>query len=144
MKSKLSPRGDGPFQVLKRVNNNAYKLDLPLEYGVHDTFNVIDLSPFVGTNDDEDDLDLRTNPFQGGGDDGRGPSSAPHERQEPNLERLAHEEERLEGERLEGGGEHLGPLTRSMTKLRMGALGQATDGRESNMYMLHEGPLRVA
>ena len=33
-KSKLSPRGDGPFQVLKRVNNNAYKLDLPLEYGV--------------------------------------------------------------------------------------------------------------
>ena len=33
-KSKLSPRGDGPFQVLKRVNNNAYQLDLPLEYGV--------------------------------------------------------------------------------------------------------------
>ena len=73
-KSKLSPRGDGPFQVLKRVNNNAYKLDLPLEYGVQDTFNVIDLSPFVGTNEDEDDMDLRTNPFQGGGDDGRGPS----------------------------------------------------------------------
>ena len=48
-KSKLSPRGDGPFQILKRVNNNAYKLDLPLEYGVHDTFNAIDLSPFVGT-----------------------------------------------------------------------------------------------
>ena len=76
--------------------------------------------------------------------DGRGPSSTPHERQEPNLERLepsgerlAQGEERLEGERLR-------PLTRSMTKLRMGALGQATDGRESNMYMLHEGPLRVA
>ena len=29
-KSKLSPRGDAPFQVLKRVNSNAYKLDLPL------------------------------------------------------------------------------------------------------------------
>jgi len=42
-------------------------LDLPIEYGVHDTFNVIDLSPFVGTNEDEDDLDLRTNPFQGEG-----------------------------------------------------------------------------
>ena len=83
--------------------------------------------------------------------DGRGPSSTPHERQEPNLERLdpngerlAHGEERLEGERLEGGRERLGPLTRSMTKPRMGALGQATDGRESNMYMLYEGPLRVA
>ncbi|RVW89225.1 Transposon Ty3-I Gag-Pol polyprotein [Vitis vinifera] len=26
--SKLHPRGDGPFQVLERVNDNAYKLDL--------------------------------------------------------------------------------------------------------------------
>jgi len=121
-------------------------LDLPLEYGVYDTFNVIDLSPFVGTNEDEDELDLRTNPFQGGGDDGRGPSSTPHERQEPNLERLEPSGERLAqgGERLEGMRERLGPLTRSMTKLRMGALCQATDGRKSNLYMLHEGPLRVA
>ena len=30
--SKLQPRGDGPFQVLERVNDNAYKLDLPGEY----------------------------------------------------------------------------------------------------------------
>ena len=28
-KSKLSPRGDGPFQVFKRINNNAYQLDMP-------------------------------------------------------------------------------------------------------------------
>jgi len=67
-KYKLSPRGNGPFQVLKRVNNNAYKLELLAKYGVHDTFNVIDLSPFVGTNEEDDALDLRTNPFQGGGD----------------------------------------------------------------------------
>jgi len=31
-KSKLQPRGDGPFQVLQKINDNAYKLDLPSEY----------------------------------------------------------------------------------------------------------------
>ncbi|KAL5837241.1 hypothetical protein ACOSQ3_014410 [Xanthoceras sorbifolium] len=64
-KSKLLPRGDGPFQVLERINDNAYKLDLPGEYNVSATFNVSDLSPF----DAGDDLDLRTNPFQEEGND---------------------------------------------------------------------------
>ncbi|XP_019435361.1 PREDICTED: uncharacterized protein LOC109341845, partial [Lupinus angustifolius] len=46
-KSKLQPRGDGPFQVLERINNNAYKLDLPSEYGnISATFNVADLTFF--------------------------------------------------------------------------------------------------
>ena len=39
-------RGDGPFQVLKRINDNAYKLDFPSEYNISATFNVSDLSPF--------------------------------------------------------------------------------------------------
>ena len=56
-RSKFLPRGDGPFQVLKRINNNAYKLDLPGEYTVSATFSVTDLSPF-DTGDD-----LRINPF---------------------------------------------------------------------------------
>ncbi|KAG9454329.1 hypothetical protein H6P81_007233 [Aristolochia fimbriata] len=46
-KSKLDARGDGPFQVLERINNNAYKIDLPGEYNVYATFNVSDLSPFA-------------------------------------------------------------------------------------------------
>ena len=63
---KLLPRGDGLFQVLERINDNAYKLDLSGEYNVSATFNVADLSPFaVG-----DDLDLRTNPLQEEGNDG--------------------------------------------------------------------------
>ncbi|KAH9780582.1 Endonuclease [Citrus sinensis] len=62
-KSKLLPRGDGPFQVLECINDNAYKLDLPGEYNVSATFNVSDLSPFdVGD-------DLKTNPLQEEGND---------------------------------------------------------------------------
>ena len=33
-KSKLSPRDDVLFQVLERINNNAYRLDLPEELQV--------------------------------------------------------------------------------------------------------------
>jgi len=69
-KSKLSPRGDGPFQVLERINNNAYRLDLLNEYGVNTTFNISDLIPFVSEVDIEEEelTDLRSNPLQGGGD----------------------------------------------------------------------------
>ncbi|XP_042043504.1 uncharacterized protein LOC121789016 [Salvia splendens] len=64
-KGKLAPRGDGPFLVLERVNDNVYVIYLPGEYNVSCTFNVADFSPFdfVGS------PDLRTNPFQEGEDD---------------------------------------------------------------------------
>jgi len=42
-KSKLQAR-DRPFQVLEHINENTYKIDLSLDYGVSSTFNVIDLS----------------------------------------------------------------------------------------------------
>ena len=45
-KSKLQPRGDGPFQVLERINDNAYKINIPGEYGVSSSFNVAGLIPF--------------------------------------------------------------------------------------------------
>ena len=62
-KSKLHPRGDGPFQVLERINDNAYKIDLPGEYNVSATFNVSDLSLFnVGSNS-------RSNLFEERGND---------------------------------------------------------------------------
>ena len=44
--SKLMPRGDGPFQVLKRINNNAYELDMPDTFLRSHTFNINDLTPF--------------------------------------------------------------------------------------------------
>ncbi|GJS23165.1 hypothetical protein Tco_0451797 [Tanacetum coccineum] len=49
---KLKPRADGPFRVLKKIKENAYKLELPGYYNVSATFNVADLSPYVGTSDD--------------------------------------------------------------------------------------------
>src|SRR3954468_23496147 len=64
--SKLKPRGDGPFQVLKRINNNAYVVDIPTsKYLVSNTFNVKDLSPYDGSQE-EDDAESRTTISQGG------------------------------------------------------------------------------
>ncbi|KAL2505668.1 Uncharacterized protein Adt_21289 [Abeliophyllum distichum] len=65
-------RGDGPFQVLERINNNAYKLDLPGEFNVSTTFNILNLSPFdVGD-------DSRSNLFKEGGDDASHEPDANH------------------------------------------------------------------
>ena len=47
-KSKLLPRADGPFKVLERINDNAYKLELPTDFGVSPTFNIVDLKPYLG------------------------------------------------------------------------------------------------
>ena len=65
-KSKLDARGDGPFRVLKKINDNAYQIELPGEYGVSATFNVVDLSPY---DFDEEMSDSRTNPFKKGEND---------------------------------------------------------------------------
>jgi hypothetical protein len=45
-RSKLMPRGDGPYQIIEMINDNAYKVDLPGEYGVSVTFNVSDFFLF--------------------------------------------------------------------------------------------------
>jgi len=52
--------------VLERINDNAYKIDLPSEYNVSSTFNVSDLSLFYV----DGEFDLRTNPSQEGENDG--------------------------------------------------------------------------
>ncbi|GKF01904.1 hypothetical protein Tco_0028827 [Tanacetum coccineum] len=53
---KLKPREDGPFRVLKKINDNVYKIELPSHYYVFATFKVADLSPYKGDSDDEPDL----------------------------------------------------------------------------------------
>jgi hypothetical protein len=59
-KSKLQPRADGPFKVLRKVNDNAYEIDLQSTYDVSKSFNVADLSPFFGLEEST------MTPFQGG------------------------------------------------------------------------------
>jgi hypothetical protein len=54
-KSKLQPRADGPFRVLRNFNDNAYEIDLPSTYGVSTSFNVSDLFPFFWIGRVEDD-----------------------------------------------------------------------------------------
>jgi hypothetical protein len=42
-KSKLMSRVTGPFKILAKINNSAYKLELPPEFGVSSSFNISDL-----------------------------------------------------------------------------------------------------
>jgi len=91
-KTKLDPRGSGPYKVLERIGDNAYKLDLPGEFQVSATFNVSDLSHF------DVDLNSRTNSLQEEGNDSIQGSSTP----------LKDKDEALETPRR--------PITRSQTK----------------------------
>jgi translation initiation factor IF-1 len=42
-KSKLMSRAADPFKILAKINDNAYKLELPPEFGVSPSFNISDL-----------------------------------------------------------------------------------------------------
>ncbi|KAK1602128.1 hypothetical protein QYE76_017171 [Lolium multiflorum] len=83
--SKLKPRGDGPFKVLKRINNNAYVIDIPTsKYLVSNTFNISDLSPYHG---DEEEQESRTTLSQGGEMMRGGLRTPPHQdRQVPQVD----------------------------------------------------------
>jgi hypothetical protein len=65
-KSKLMPRAPGPYKILEKINDNAYKLELPLEFGISPTFNISDLKPYLR---EEDELESRTTSLQEGEDD---------------------------------------------------------------------------
>ena len=55
-------RVDGPFQIPRKLHDNAYQLDLKGKYDISSSLNVSDLSPFCA-----DDPDLWSNPFEEGG-----------------------------------------------------------------------------
>jgi len=70
--SKLSPRGDGPFKVIKVVGDNAYVIDLPEEYGVNPTFNIGDLTLFEEQQDEANEEASTEEPLHIMGGDGLG------------------------------------------------------------------------
>nr|GEV57679.1 hypothetical protein [Tanacetum cinerariifolium] len=59
-RSKLNPMGEGPFKILTKVNDNAYKVDLSGTPAAAATFNVTDLQPYY----DPDEPIPRSNQFQ--------------------------------------------------------------------------------
>jgi hypothetical protein len=63
-KSKLMFHADSPFKILERINDNAYKVELPSEFGVSPTFDISDLRPYLG---EEDEVPSRTTSNQEGG-----------------------------------------------------------------------------
>jgi hypothetical protein len=65
-KSKLMSCVAGPFKILAKINDNAYKLELPPEFGVSPSFNILDLRPYLG---EEDEIPSRTASMQEGEDD---------------------------------------------------------------------------
>jgi translation initiation factor IF-1 len=65
-KSKLMSHAASPFKILAKINDNAYKLELPPKFGVSQSFNILDLRPYLR---EEDEMPSRTTSMQEGEDD---------------------------------------------------------------------------
>ncbi|KAH7404017.1 hypothetical protein KP509_15G005800, partial [Ceratopteris richardii] len=51
-KPKLSPRFCGPWTIIKKISDVAYKLQLPNNYKIHPVFHVTKLRPYISRDED--------------------------------------------------------------------------------------------
>jgi hypothetical protein len=47
----------GTFKIFEKINDNVYKLEFPMEFGVSPIFNISDLRPYMG---EENEIPSRT------------------------------------------------------------------------------------
>jgi hypothetical protein len=69
--NKLKARKIGPVEILKRINDNAYRLKLPENVHTSDVFNIKHLIPYCGEDfiEGDENANSGTNSFQQGEDD---------------------------------------------------------------------------
>lgn len=69
--SKLAAQKVGPYEVVEKINPNAYRLKLPSLVNTFDVFNVKHLLPYRGDSSEEEEEGLNSQPnsFQPGEDD---------------------------------------------------------------------------
>ena len=53
--NKLNPWKIGPCKVLRKINDNAYQVEFPKGWSISNTFNLVDLYEYYGSNGEDEE-----------------------------------------------------------------------------------------